>query len=86
MNIQKTLRIGGAPITVTLEVINLFDTKNSTILNPVTGRSYEYGDATPLGMNDPLYPDLQSPLSPYQFNPARYLTCRTVRLGFSAGF
>ena len=86
LNIQKTLRIGGAPITLTLEVINLFDTKNSTILNPVTGRSYEYGDATPIGMNDPLYPDLQAPLSPYQFNPARYLTRRTVRVGFSAGF
>jgi hypothetical protein len=86
LNIQKTLRIGGAPITFTLEVINLFDNKNSTILNPVTGRAYEYGDATPIGMNDPLYPDLQAPLSPYQFNPARYLTRRTVRLGFSAGF
>ena len=86
LNIQKTFIVGSTPLTLTCEVINLLDNKNSTIINAVTGKAYEYGDATPLGLNDPLYPDLQSPLSPYPFNPARYLTRRTVRIGLSAGF
>lgn len=86
LNIQKTLRWSGSNIVLSLEVINLFDNLNSTIINPVTGRSYEFGDPTTIGLNDPKYPDLQAPLSPYPFNPARYLTRRTVRMGISASF
>ncbi|NOX65087.1 MAG: hypothetical protein GXO85_04630, partial [Chlorobi bacterium] len=54
--------------------------------NPTTGKAYEYGDPTPSTWNDPLYPDLQAPISPYPFNPARYLTRRNVRLGLSFRF
>lgn len=82
-SIDKYFRIGGLKATVSLEVLNLLNKKNSTIINPVTGRAYEYGDPTPNGWNDPLFPDLQAPLSPYPFNPARYLTPRSVKFGIS---
>jgi hypothetical protein len=36
---------------------------------------------TPVGWNDPLYPDIQPPLRPYPFNPARYEQRRTLRIG-----
>ena len=86
VNIQKKLEISGVRLVFSLDAINVLDLKNPTILNPVTGRAYERGDPTSLGLNDPLYPDLQSPLSPYPFNPARYTTRRVLRLGVSAGF
>lgn len=86
INIKKKAEFDNVRLTFSLDVFNLLDFKNSTILNPVTGRAYEYGDSTPLGLNDPLYPDLQSPLSPYPFNPARYTSRRSLRLGVSAGF
>jgi len=72
--------------TIFLEVLNLLDNKNAAIIDPVTGRAYEYGDPTPLSWNDPLYPDLQAPISPYPYNPARYLPQRSVKLGVSFKF
>lgn len=86
LNIQKSLSIGGLKTQFTLEVLNVFDVKNSQIINPVTGHGYEYGDATPLSWNDPLYPDLQQPLSPYEFNPARYTQRRALRFGMNIVF
>jgi outer membrane receptor protein involved in Fe transport len=83
LNFEKQFRAVGTRWTFFMEVINLFDNKNSTIINPVTGQAYEQGDPTPNSWNDPLYPDLQAPLSPYPFNPARYLTHRNIRLGLS---
>ncbi len=69
-----------------VEVTNLLDRTNATIINPVTGRAYEYGDPTPSGWNDPLYPDLQAPLNPYPYNLARYLAPRNIRAGVSVKF
>ncbi len=83
MSIDKRFSIGGVDLSFMVEVSNLFDNLNATIINPVTGRAYEYGDATPSGYNDPLYPDLQAPLNPYPYNPARYQAPRNVRAGFS---
>ncbi|HEY3250363.1 MAG TPA: TonB-dependent receptor [Ignavibacteria bacterium] len=83
LGIDKYFRLSNLKLTLTLEVSNLFDVKNAAIINPITGKAYEYGDPTPNGWNDPLYPDLQAPLSPYPFNPARYLTPRQIRLGLS---
>jgi hypothetical protein len=57
--------------------------KNAAIINPITGRAYEYGDPTPNSWNDPLYPDLQAPLDPYPYNPSRYLAPRQILFGFS---
>jgi len=41
------------------------------------------GDPTPNSWNDPLYPDLQAPLDPFPFNPARYLAPRQIKFGFT---
>ncbi|MBK9227558.1 MAG: hypothetical protein IPL67_11040 [Ignavibacteria bacterium] len=52
----------------------------------MTGKAYEYGDPTPNFYNDPLYPDLQAPINPYPYDPARYLTPRQIKFGVSLKF
>lgn len=86
MNIEKNIRIAGLRFSVFMEVNNILDIQNSAIVNPVTGEAYEYGDPTPSSWNDPLYPDLQAPISTYPFDPARYLTRRNIKFGLSVRF
>jgi outer membrane receptor protein involved in Fe transport len=86
LNFEKYFSYNDIKFSVFLEVNNLLDNKNSAIINPVTGRAYEYGDPTPINWNDPLYPDLQPPISPYPYNPARYLTRRNIKFGVSVRF
>jgi len=86
LNIEKAFDLFGMDFSLFIEVNNLLDTKNSAIINPITGKAYEYGDPTPGGWNDPLYPDLQAPISPQPYNPARYLTRRNIRFGMSLRF
>jgi outer membrane receptor protein involved in Fe transport len=83
LNFEKHFRIGTIDVALLIEITNVFNNKNSTIINPITGRAYEYGDPTPYSYNDPMYPDLQAPLNPYPYNPARYLAPRNIRAGFS---
>jgi outer membrane receptor protein involved in Fe transport len=83
LGIDKYFRFKNMRLTLTFEVTNIFDFQNAAIINPVTGKAYEYGDATPNSWNDPMYPDLQAPLSPYPYNPARYLAPRQMRFGIS---
>jgi outer membrane receptor protein involved in Fe transport len=83
LGVEKYFRISKLRLTLSLEITNLFDNKNAAIINPVTGRAYEYGDPTPNSWNDPLYPDLQAPLTPYPFNASRYLSPRQIRFGVS---
>lgn len=86
LNFEKYISISGLRFSVFVEVNNLLDTKNSAIINPVTGQAYEFGDPVPNSWNDPVYPDLQAPLSPYPFSPARYLTKRNIKMGVSFKF
>ena len=86
MNFEKFFMIQKLKFSFRIEINNLFDFKNSAIINPVTGRAYEYGDPTPLSWNDPLYPSYQAPLDPYPFNPARYLTRRNIKAGITLRF
>jgi hypothetical protein len=86
MNFEKFFTLSGFKFSIRIEVNNLFDFKNSAIINPVTGKAYEYGDPTPLSWNDPLYPSYQAPLDPYPYNPARYLTRRNVKAGITVRF
>ncbi len=79
--LSRDIRWASMTLRLRLELLNPFDWKNPAIVNPVTGRAYEYGDPTPVSWNDPLYPDIQAPLDPYPFNPARYEQRRSVRLG-----
>ncbi|MEJ2194870.1 MAG: TonB-dependent receptor [Ignavibacteriaceae bacterium] len=86
LNFEKYLRIGSNTLSFFIEVNNLTDKQNSTIINPVTGRAYETGDDVPSYWNDPSYPDVQAPITPFPYNPARYLTRRNMRFGVSFTF
>ncbi len=86
LNFEKYFYIGSTRWSVFLEVSNLLDTENSTIINPVTGRAYEEGDDVPNSWNDPRYPDVQAPISAFPFDPARYLTKRNIRFGVTFKF
>lgn len=86
LNFEKYFAIDKIRITFFVEVNNLFGNENSAIVNPVTGRAYELGDDIPSSWNDPRYPDLQAPISPYPLNPARYLTKRNIKFGLSVKF
>ncbi len=86
LNFEKYFDINSLRFSFILEVNNILDTKNSAIINPVTGRAYEYGDAVPNTWNDPVYPDLQAPINPYPYDPSRYLTRRNIRVGLTLRF
>lgn len=89
MNFEKYFELGFGKLVFSIEVQNLLNNKNSQIINPVTGRAYEYGDPTQYpspSVNDPLYPDLTYPVDPYPYNPARYLNPRTVRCAIAVRF
>lgn len=88
-NFEKYIRAGFGSLVLSFEVQNLFDRQNSQIINPVTGRAYQYGDPTQYPspqVNDPVYPDLTYPVTSYPYNPARYLTPRTFKLGLAFRF
>lgn len=86
LNFEKYFTVFGLDYTFMIEVVNLLNRKNPQIINPITGQAYEFGDPTPTGWNDPLFPDTQAPLDPFPFNPARYLTQRNVKVGFLVRF
>lgn len=86
LNLEKYFDLYGLKFSVFMEVNNLLDTENSAIINPVTGKAYEYGDNVPSSWNDPRFPDLQAPISPYPYDPARYLTGRNIKFGVNLRF
>lgn len=86
LNFEKYFDLSGLSFSVFVEVNNILDNKNSAIINPVTGRAYEYGDDVPSSLNDPRYPDVQAPILAYPFNPARYLTKRNIKFGITFSF
>ena len=86
LNFDIYIPIGGLDLSLVVEINNLLDIQNSAIINPVTGKAYQNGDPVPYTWNDPRYPDLQAPISPYPFDPSRYLTRRNIKLGLSLKF
>ncbi|MEO8167457.1 MAG: TonB-dependent receptor, partial [bacterium] len=86
LNFEKYFDLGFGRLVASLEIQNLLNNKNSQIINPVTGRAYEYGDPTPSGYNDPLYPQLTGNVSPYPYDPSRYKEPRTFRLSLAFRF
>ncbi|MCF6268146.1 MAG: TonB-dependent receptor [Melioribacteraceae bacterium] len=86
VNFEKSFEFGKTSLTFIIEINNILDWQNSTTINPTTGKAYEYGDPTPSNWNDPMYPDLQSPISPYPNDPSRYLTRRNAKFGLSFRF
>lgn len=72
-------------LSVFVELRNIFDTKNSQIINPVTGEAYKDGDQLPFDDRDPSYQDpTNNGLPPG--NPARYLTPRQLMFGISFAY
>ncbi len=86
LNFEKNIDAGIGKLVLSIEIQNLLNRKNAQIINPVTGRAYAYGDPTPVTYNDPLYPQLTGDISPFPYNPARYLNPRTVRASLSFRF
>jgi|TARA_B110000914_G_scaffold51947_1_gene44696 outer membrane receptor protein involved in Fe transport len=64
---------GGRGVSLSAEVTNLTNRRNSQIINPITGYAYEYGDNVPITWRDPR-PEFNGPqesgVDPR--NPARY--------------
>lgn len=86
LNIDKYFYVNSLQFDVSIGITNLFNTLNSTIINPVTGTAYEYGQQTQNFVNNPLYPDVQAPITPYPYNPSRYLTPTNIQFGISMKF
>jgi len=86
LNLEKFVDLGFGVLSLGLQIDNLFDRRNTQIVNPVTGRAYQYGDATPIGYNDPLFPQLSGDISPFPYNPARYLAPRNILFSIGLQF
>lgn len=78
--IGKRLRL-----SLSFEVKNLTNYLSPAIINPVTGRAWEFGDDLPVDDRDPRYPDPQDNGAPPD-NPARYLAPRHIFFGVQATF
>ena len=72
-------------VSLSVEVKNVFNTKNSQIVNPVTGRAYEDGDAVPDSWRDLAYPNPLDRGEP-PTDPARYTQGRQILYGISFKF
>ncbi|MCB9231390.1 MAG: TonB-dependent receptor [Bacteroidia bacterium] len=72
-------------LSLSVEFQNIFNNKNSQIINGVTGTAYRDGDPLPLGYRDPTYPDPQDNGLP-PTNPARYMQPRHFLIGASWKF
>ena len=92
LNIEKTFNFSGIGFVVSVEIRNLLNRQNAQIINPVTGNAYTPFQSngtptpTPYSWNDPHYPELQAPISPYPYDPSRYLEPRNIRIGGSIRF
>ena len=86
VNFEKNFDVMGLDMVFSVQIKNILDNKNAAIINPVTGRAYEYGDPTPISWGDPLYPMLQAPVKTYPFDPSRYLAGRNIIVGLSMKF
>lgn len=75
----------GKGISLSVEIRNLLDARNSQIINPVTGRAYVFGDNVPIDWRDPRFNGPQERgVDPR--NPARYLAPRQILYGLEFRF
>ncbi len=75
----------GNGISLSIEVKNIFNQLNSQIINPVTGKAYEVGDAVPDSWRDLSYPDPLDRSTP-PTDPARFSAPRQILYGISFKF
>ncbi len=70
-----------------LQITNVFDNENSSIVNPVTGSAYQNGDNVPDTWVDPRFVDPRLGNSaPSPSNPARFLQQRHIITGVAFKF
>lgn len=78
---------GKSQISFNIQITNLFDNKNATIINPVTGTAYNYGQNVPDNWVDPRYRDPRLGITgPPPSNPARYMAQRHIMFGLAVKF
>ncbi len=67
------VKFGTGGILLNVEVMNITGRRNAQLVNPITGRAYEYGDDVPLTWRDPR-PEFNGPqeTGTDPRNPARY--------------
>lgn len=86
--LKKWFTMKKTQLAISIELTNLLNTKNTAIVNPVTGSAYENGDDVPTEWRDPRYLDPRDPRSSNipPDNPARYYEQRHLLLGLSVKF
>ncbi|HUM45858.1 MAG TPA: TonB-dependent receptor [Chitinophagales bacterium] len=84
-SLKKWFVIKKTQLAISLELTNALNNKNTSIVNPVSGKAYEYGDDVPTEWRDPRYLDPRDPRSSNipPDNPARYYEQRHFLLGVS---
>ena len=74
-------------VSFLVQVTNLLNNQNSSIINPVTGKAYQNGDNVPDTWVDPRFIDPRLGTSgPPPSNPARYLEQRHIMIGGALRF
>ncbi len=88
LNLIKWWNFKKIRLEFTAQATNIFNTLNTIIPNPVTGRGYELGDNVPVSWRDPNYLDPRDSRSNNQppTNPARYRAPRHVMVGINIKF
>jgi outer membrane receptor protein involved in Fe transport len=85
--ISKWWKVKSNTIGLNLQITNLFNNKNASIINPVTGRAYATGDNVPDTWVDPRYVDPRlGTTGPPPSNPARFLEQRHIMVGMNVKF
>ena len=69
-------------ISFSFEIKNVLNNKNAQIIDPVTGKGYQYGDPLPYEVRDPKYPHPQDSGTPPD-DPSRWLAPRQIFFGIS---
>jgi len=86
LKISKNIRVGKKNyLSFSIEVRNLFNNKNAQIIDPVTGRAYQYGDPVPYDEIDPKYLNPNATGLP-PTDPSRYLPPRQILYGVNFKF
>ncbi len=85
---RKWFKYKKTEFALTFEINNVLNSKNSVIINPVTGRAWRIGDDVPTEWRDPRYIDPRDSRS-YGLppdNPARYYEQRHFLIGLTLRF
>jgi outer membrane receptor protein involved in Fe transport len=84
---SKYWKVNKTTLGLNIQITNILNNKNASIINPVTGRAYQLGDNVPDSWVDPRYVDPRLGVSgPPPTNPARFLEQRHIMLGLTFKF